>query len=315
MLQTSPRSPGRPRGRRSGCPRRGTPGRAGDRRESRRGPAKSPCAAVGATAGEPVRPCFAVSAWTSAGQASPAASAATSHSHRLGERERCVIATVPQVRRGALALRVGPATSPSGSVVARIPGGPARWDDRAVRWPPVAAWTCAALAVAAFVAALVLRAIDDEPACHRRSPPSASPPSRSPRWWPAWRSRASALRMRWGRSWRPGPDTGARRGLRRLGRRRSRWPRRRRRVGRAPLRQRLDPGLRAARAAAVALPRWPAAGAPLALGRVAGHRRPGAGGPGRGVPRRAVRSSLRGRRPPAARAPGRRGRRPHRRRR
>ncbi len=33
-----------------------------------------------------------------------------------------------------------------------------------MRWPPVAAWTCAALAVAAFAAALVLRAIDDEPA-------------------------------------------------------------------------------------------------------------------------------------------------------
>jgi signal transduction histidine kinase len=33
-----------------------------------------------------------------------------------------------------------------------------------VRWPPVAAWTCAALAVAAFGAALVLRGIDDEPA-------------------------------------------------------------------------------------------------------------------------------------------------------
>src|SRR4029453_14265292 len=51
-----------------------------------------------------------------------------------------------------------------GSVVARIPGGRARWDDRPVRWPPVAAWTCAALAVAAFGAALVLRSIDDEPA-------------------------------------------------------------------------------------------------------------------------------------------------------
>ncbi|MEZ0284620.1 MAG: hypothetical protein ACAH79_05225, partial [Thermoleophilia bacterium] len=32
-----------------------------------------------------------------------------------------------------------------------------------MRWPPVAAWTCAALAVAAVVGALVLRGIDDEP--------------------------------------------------------------------------------------------------------------------------------------------------------
>ena len=32
-----------------------------------------------------------------------------------------------------------------------------------MRWPPIAAWTCAALAVGAFAAALALRAMDDDP--------------------------------------------------------------------------------------------------------------------------------------------------------
>ena len=104
----------RPRARRSGSRRRGTPGRACARRGSRRGPAKSPCAAVGATADEPVRPCVAVSAWTSAGQARPAASAATSHDHRLDVMEPTVASLPWRPRPIALAALDREHRSPGG---------------------------------------------------------------------------------------------------------------------------------------------------------------------------------------------------------